>query len=383
MKSNKRKTTEEFIKEATLIHGERYDYNKVDYINYKSKLIIRCAIHGEFVQISGDHLNGHGCKKCGNTKRIEKESPRKDKIKHKVISKNHRKTTDAFIKDATLVHGDRYDYSMVDYKNAKTKVLIKCMVHGYFMQYPTNHLSGGNGCIKCVHDYNKKTTEQFITEAKLVHGDCYNYSSSKYVNAHNKVEILCYKHDIFLQKAKDHLSGKGCKKCYYDKSTKTTDEFIKEAKLVHGDRYDYNKVKYTLNTNKITIICKIHFDFYQQPSTHINGSGCPICNLSKGEMIIMKFLRDSNITFECEYKFKDCLNIKSLRFDFYLPELNICIEFDGIQHYEPIPFFGGEREFIKRKQRDDLKDSYCISNGIELLRIRYDEDILELIKGIL
>ena len=181
-------------------------------------------------------------------------------------------TTKEFILKAQLVHGDKYDYSLVDYKCNKLKVIFICKSHGKFLQTPSNYLSG-NGCPKCVGL--NKTTEEFINEVKLIHGDKYDYSNVKYDKSDNKVIIVCKVHGEFTQIPTDHLSGRGCSKCVG--LNKTTEEFINEAKLVHGDKFDYSEVKYNNSTDSIKIICKTHGEFLQTSSTHLSGRGCPKC----------------------------------------------------------------------------------------------------------
>ena len=140
----------------------------------------------------------------------------------------------------------------------------------------------------------------------------------------------------------------------------------------HGDKYDYSLVTYINDRNKVSILCKEHGIFYQTPSVHMR-SGCPVCSESKGEREIRKYLDKFKIFYEKEYKFKDCRNILPLRYDFYLPKYRIAIEFDGIQHYEPIEHFGGLKAYESLKINDKIKNDYCEDNYIDLIRIRYDQ----------
>ena len=191
-----------------------------------------------------------------------------------------KKTTEEFIKRAKEIHGDMYDYSLVEYKNNKTKVKIICPVHGTFEQTPNNHLR--YGCNKCGGTY-KLTTEEFIKRAKEIHGDMYDYSLVEYKNAHTKVKIICPVHGVFEQRPNLHLQRRGCKKCQYNdlkKKSKTTEEFIIDAYCKHDGRYNYKLVEYKNAHTKVKIICPVHGVFEQRPNIHLKGSGCPVCAIN-------------------------------------------------------------------------------------------------------
>ena len=152
----------------------------------------------------------------------------------------------------------------------------------------------------------------------------------------------------------------------------TKEKFIEKAINKHGNKYDYSLVEYRNNSEKIDIICPIHNRFKQIPNNHLNGNGCPLCKESKGERKIRLFLKENNINFIPQYKFNDCKNILSLPFDFYLPEHNICVEYNGRQHYEPIKLWGGINNLIEIKKRDKIKMEYCKNNNIPLIIIKYN-----------
>lgn len=140
-------------------------------------------------------------------------------------------------------------------------------------------------------------------------------------------------------------------------------------------KYKSEDINYKNTHDYIEIECGIHGKFKQKAYKHISGQGCPKCNQSKGEKEIEKILIQNNIEFENQKRFKNCINKKTLPFDFYLPKYNICIEFDGIQHFESLDIFGGEIEFQKRKINDNIKNKFCKDNNIKLIRIKYDENI--------
>jgi hypothetical protein len=313
--------TGEFVERCIKIHGDLYDYSKVNYINNITKTTIICQEHGEFQQTPKSHLKGAGCGKCAGTAKIT-ESEFLDKCRDKfgdlydyskmnyktfnsiitivckehgeiqqtpkshlksvgcakcshVLNGNKRKTPlDDFIKKCREKHGDSYDYSIVDYINNRTNIKIICKEHGEFQQKPEKHLKC-NGCPKCT-GYYTLTTEEFIEKSKLVHGDLYDYSHVDYKNSNKEVSIVCKKHGEFLQKPVYHYWNKaGCPKCA--NKNITNDEFIEKIKLVHGDLYDYSNVVYNLSNENIKIICQEHGEFIQRANDHLNGSGCPKC----------------------------------------------------------------------------------------------------------
>jgi len=259
----------EFIEKSKLVHGDFYKYDLVDYAGAKSKVVIICPKHGEFMQTPDTHIGGGGCRKC----RDEETSAR------------CRSSAEVFIKKSKVVHGNLYDYSEVVYENGRTRVRIMCGKHGLFEQTPENHLSG-TGCPKCaiirVHDLQRKDNSQFISEAVAVHGDRYDYSLVQYSGTNKKVEIVCRKHGKFRQTPLSHLKGSGCNECGNeagaDKQRMAADEFIMRARKIHGNFYDYSLVDYKSARSKVKIICPMHGIFEQQPDGHINQrSGCSRC----------------------------------------------------------------------------------------------------------
>ena len=157
-------------------------------------------------------------------------------------------------------------------------------------------------------------------------------------------------------------------------------KFIEKAKKVHSDRYDYSLVDYSGFNKKVKIICHIHGEFEQTPQNHLKGQNCPICKESKGEYKIRELLDNNQIKFIPQYKFDNCKNILPLPFDFYLPDYNICIEYNGIQHYKPIEHFGGKERFILQQKCDKIKFDYCEINKINLIIIKYNESVSKIEK---
>ena len=280
-----------------------------------------------------------------------------------------------FIRKATNVHGNKYDYSKTEYKGSRYKVNIICPEHGIFEQNASHHIHRNHGCPKCSCT-KKLTIEEFINNAKQIHGDKYDYSLVDYKNAKTKVTIICPEHGEFEQTPSSHVDQKtGCPKCS-NKYKYSTVEFITKAKSIHDKRYNYSKVNYINNYTPITIICPKHGEFEQTPSNHLSGKGCNLCRSSINENVISLFLENHNIDYHREYRFDKCRHKRKLPFDFYLPELNICIEYNGIQHYKPIEFFGGEENFVEQLKRDKIKKKFCKRNNIELITLKYNSDII-------
>jgi very-short-patch-repair endonuclease len=250
---------------------------------------------------------------------------------------------------------------------------IVCPLHGTFYQSSVVHMKG-HGCPSC--SKNKKMDSlSFIEKSKEIHGLKYDYSLVDYKNNSTNVKIICQNHGIFEQKPSKHLIGRGCSKCG-GSNVLTNEEFIMKAVSIHGDLYNYDLIDYKNAKTKVSILCKTHGVFYQKPNNHLSGYGCNLCKSSKGELNIMNYLSKNNINFIKEYYIKElCYYI-----DFYLPEFKTAIEYDGIQHYEPVDFFGGKVGYLKTKKRDRLKSEYCKNNNIELIRIPYrDIDRIEII----
>ena len=287
-------------------------------------------------------------------------------------------TTNEFIEKAKKIHGERYNYSLVNYIGAKYKIDIICFIHGIFQQTPDSHISKKSTCPKCSNNV-KYTTDEFIKKISLIHNNFYDYSLVDYVNNRKKILIKCPIHGEFKQKAFNHLRGDRCPSCTGNKRL-NNNEFILKAKLTHSDNYDYSLVNYINNSKKIKIICRKHGEFEQNPNNHINGNGCPFCKESKGERQINEFLTKNKIIFIRQHKFDDCKYKQSLLFDFYLPNYNICIEFNGRQHYETVSYFGGDEGLIKIQLRDNIKMEYCKNNNIPLIILKYDEKIITKLK---
>jgi hypothetical protein len=244
--------TEKFIIRSIEIHGNKYDYSKVNYKNVDDKVCIVCKEHGEFWQTPYTHMRGYGCIKCAY------------KNRHQL------KSVSTFIEQAKKIHGDKYDYSKVNYLGNKVKVCIICKEHGEFWQTPSCHVLHRHGCKKCAI-----------------------------------------------------LKNSSNRKC-------TTEEFINKSRLVHGNKYDYSTVNYTGSFDKISIICSVHGSFMQRPNDHLNGRGCPYCSdcgFSVQEKEMANFIKENSDYQVIENTYKV---ISPYQIDVYIPELKIAFEFNGL-----------------------------------------------------
>lgn len=284
-------------------------------------------------------------------------------------------TQEDFILRAKIIHNEYYEYNRSLYVNSQTHVIITCPIHGEFKQKPAWHLSG-SGCKQCgietIRKQKQKTQTEYIKQLKKVHNNKYDYSEFHYKDNHTKANIICKTHGKFAQMPYAHMAGKGCPDCGGTKKL-NTNQFIEKAKKIHNNFYTYQLVQYKNNREKIIITCPIHGHFAQIPNSHLNGMGCKQCQASHGEKKISNFLKEHNIIFKEEQSFQECKFDKKLRFDFFIPKLNMCIEYDGIQHYEPVKNWGGLNGFEKIKHRDKIKDDFCKSTNKKLIRISYKE----------
>jgi hypothetical protein len=268
--------TEKFIQKSVLIHKDVYDYSFSDYINNKTKINILCKKHGIFEQIPMNHLAGQGCKKC--------------KIEYFAKLKNM--GCDTFAQKAKKIHGNKYDYSTVIYKNIKTPINIKCLLHGIFTQTPNSHLNG-SGCPKCGKIESSKklsvlyaqTPREFLQKANKIHNNMYDYNKSNYINNRIKIEIVCKKHGGFWQTPNSHLQREGCPKCVH-KISKSETEFLNYLKIPDTQRNRQCKIlKFKVDGIKNNKIFEFLGDYYHgNPRKFDSDNYNQICHKTFGEL---------------------------------------------------------------------------------------------------
>ena len=323
-----------------------------EYVNAHTKIKCRCKKDGyEWETRPNDLLNNHGCPKCVGMY----------------------KTTEEFVNELKEINNNIEIIG--EYKDNKTKIKCKCKIDGHEWKATPNSLLNGSGCPKCVGKIKNKTTEYFINELKEINDDI--EILGEYVNNKTKIKCKC-KIDGYEWEVIPHslLSGSGCPKCVG--MHKTTEEFKQEMKEINNN---IEIIGEYINA-KIKIKCKCKIDGHEweiKPNNLLSGQGCPKCNESKGEKRVAKFLDSKNIEYEQQYKFNNCRSKNELPFDFYIPNLNIAIEYDGEDHYKVNKRSKNDtyekafNRFVEGKIRDTIKTIYCKENNIKLIRIAYTE----------
>lgn len=345
----RKKTTKEFIEDSIKKYGSKFNYCNTIYTGNKDKVVIVCPEHGEFSQVASDHLrSSHGCPKCGDKAGADK----------------NRKTLKNFIRGAKKVHGNKFDYSKSEYVNYDTHLTIICPHHGEFRQAPNNHLSG-QGCMECYKNSPRLSRrlikQEFIERGNKTHSNRYIYNKVDYKTIHDKVEILCKKHGSFFQTANNHIRGQGCPVC--NDQTKTTEDFIKSSRKVHGDRYDYSASNYKNSKSKMGILCSEHGIFNQTASNHLLGHGCPICakelSVSKPEKELSNYIKGL-----VKIKENDRNLISPLELDIVIPNKKTAIEYNGVYYHSD--------KFVDKKYHLN-KTKLCQEKGYKLIHIFEDE----------
>jgi hypothetical protein len=368
--ASQRYSLKQFLFSVKRVHGNKYDYSKVKYFNSQTKIEVICPTHGSFMMKANSHANGQGCSVCG---RIE-------------ANKNIALTYSEFLGRAAKTHGSRYIYDENSYKDFTTKMRIECSEHGWFKQKPHSHISMRTGCPKCgilqAAKSNEKGWGSVLNMFKEVHDDRYSYDESTYTDVSSKMKIKCYVHGWFSQKPYQHYSGSGCNKCaiieVHEKQKIDFKEFKNRSQLKHGSRYNYSEGEYIDIFTPVKISCDKHGVFYQKPRDHYRGSGCPKCQSSRGENSVRLILQRLGIKFKEQKTFEGLKYRSKLKCDFYIPSSKTVIEYNGLQHYEPISVFGGLKGLQETQKRDVIKYDYLAKNNIKLIIVRYDKDDIEL-----
>ena len=281
-----------------------------------------------------------------------------------------RKTAEEFTTESSIIHNSKYIYDKVKYVNNITKVTIICPEHGEFLQAPKKHIKG-HGCSKCAGNYTP-TNEEFVNQAKAIHGDKYDYSKVQYQNTDTKITIVCKHHGDFTQTPHSHLQGKGCHKCM--DTRKTTEEFIKTSNDIHNGKYSYEKTNYVNTATKVIITCPIHGDWEQTPNAHtVKKQGCPSCaesGFDKSKSAILYYLKING-----GQAYKIGITNKSVNERFTNSELQI-IEIVKTWYYKiGSDAYDKEQEILKKHKEFQYSGPAILLNGNTEL---FNKDVLEL-----
>lgn len=384
MTMGQRLSKAEIVERCRLTHGDKYDYSEFlkedfEYKNLGQKIPFIChetnikgKEHGIFwMDLYHFARRGQGCPICAIKRRSEKISK---------ILKGRHEDNDKWVSECNEKHCSKYDYSLVDLgnRNSDGKVPIIChelddngKEHGIFWQRPNQH-KFGKGCPKCRY----LTNDEIIKRAKKIHGEnTFDYSLLNYEGKDKKVDIKCNTcGNIFKTLPHNLLSGRGCPYCHRTRQNEVfkmpQDEVIKRINNVFNGKYDTSKVEYVNRNIPIKLICPIHGEFEQKSEMLFKGHGCKLCGQSALENEIQVFLDKNGIESEYEKKFKWLGTFQSL--DFYLPQYNVAIECQGIQHFKPTSFGRcsikeSDEKFKLYLERDERKRKLCEENGIKLL----------------
>ena len=270
-----------------------------------------------------------------------------------------------------------------EYINARTPILHHCLVHDVFWKTLPSRALMGAGCNKCkeerFHKTRCKTHEQYVDEVFKINPDI--VVTGTYINARTPIEHYCKQHGVAWMSYPDNiLRGIGCKQCgnekIKNKNIKLHDEYVKELNMINPDIEVVGE--YMGANTSILHKCKIDGHMWNaKPANILSGKGCPCCVESHGERYIRQWLQEHNIIYSYQKIFDDCKNKRPLPFDFYIPEYNVCIEYDGEQHFKKVDHFGGEVGLKQRQYNDNIKTSYCKNHNIHLLRIPYYKNVEE------
>lgn len=333
------------------------------YKNMTTKLLVKCNICGyKWMANPQPLLNGCGCPECAKIR----------------VASKRRKSTDQFLDEIKALDIDIT--VLEDYTNSNTPILCKCDKCGHkWMPTPSNLLSG-HGCPACAGQV--LTNEVFLDRMHDAHPNI--KVLDEYINSNTRIRVECLDSNCgytWESLPYDLVHGKGCPECFrrmFAKlRSKSHEEFVKEVTQSNSGVQVTGRYV-NLKTKVETICVKCGRVWMANPSTLLKGHACPYCVESSGEVAVANALDSLNIKYERQKVFKDCCYKKPLRFDFYLPDFQTCIEYDGRQHFEPVTFGSCDeeqalKEYYATQSRDKVKDLYCKNNNMALLRIPYWE----------
>lgn len=266
-----------------------------------------------------------------------------------------------FILKAKTKFNNQYSYENIEYINSSTKIKILCNKHGEYFDQIPAEHLRGKIGCNLCTRNPKVNTDFFIKKAKEIHKDRYDYSETNYINANTKVKIKCHKHGIFEVLPNNHYK-QNCPKCYNDDRCLTNDEFIEKANKRHDNKYKYDNIEYVSSKDKIDIICDEHGIFNQTPNDHITGKGCPKCGLKYNKL--EQEIKNYITELEITFYENDKNTITPFELDIHIPSHKIAIEFNGLYWHS---------ELYKPNNYHLNKTELCEKKGIQLIHIFEDE----------
>ena len=351
----RRLTHEQFIERLSISNPDITAIGK--YVNMHTKIECVCPVGHHWFPIAQDVIRGEGCPQCGLISRVAKRT----------------KTHEQFVEE---VYNVNPDITVVGtYKNSYTKIEFRCKEGHQWITTPDSVLSGCN-CLTCANIQSslrqRKSHEKFVEEVQILHPDI--TVIGKYVNANTKIEFMCSKGHVWKTTPHNILDGCSCPTCKGEKistkKTKSHEQFANELLQVSPNITVLGEYKGTFT--KIKTKCnKCGCEWESMPCNLLAGCGCPKCATSKGEKMVEEYLERHNVVFETQKRFKDCVDQRPLPFDFYLPDYNLCIEYQGAQHYIATRRMGDEEQLAYRQKHDRIKREYCKTKKINLLEIPY------------
>lgn len=313
-------TFEDVVAKATKTHGNRYLFTKLirNPVGGRSKVVAVCPDHGEFTRGASAVVAGFGCPSCGLDTR----------------SKKLRGSYEKYVARATEVHGGKYTYKRVEWKDGTAKVTYDCPVHGEQIQGLYNHINGAE-CLLCSYVTTglngRLKYENVVAKAVEVHGDTYKYLNLDFRGGASHIKYVCQKHGEITQLATAHLAGAGCKRCSLSDSgvrrRYTLESFIAKAKLTHGNSYEYLALDYTSGAARIKYICPLHGEQHQSAALHIYENGCPACTnrISKPNQQIKEYLESLDAEPKLEHRFEGSRKF----FDIAVHDAKFVVEYNG------------------------------------------------------
>ena len=365
---------EKFVALGKHFHGFKYSYpDDQIYDTCYTQLKVYCKKHEEyFITNYVRHITQKsGCKRCGNERGTDKR----------------RHDYEKFVIKGKEIHGESFTYPAKQfYINSSSKLKLSCNTCKAQLEITYNdHITGKVGCRLCAYKRNSATRrhgyDKFLTLAKSIHGEKFYYLPSQlYINAHTPLKVFCREHqDYFQTNYMRHITAKrGCFLCANRQRSRNRrygyPKFLKEAKEIHGEKYIYQADLFYKSVNtKFPVFCKRHERIFQTSyALHIyEKCGCPDCgrNISKGERVIKEYFIINNIEFVEQYRPPGLKHTRQLSIDFYLPTVDLLIEYQGEQHFKPSGIHGGIASLLPQLRRDQIKRKFAYDNNIELMTL--------------